>query len=131
MSNLDQSALPKWQVITGRVLSGLLLIPFLPSAYFKIVQPGEFLENWTKGYPAGAARPLGVIELTCLVLYLIPKTRVLGGLLLVAYLGGAVATHVHAADGNWPLPVVVGIIAWAGLYLRDPRVHQLLPLVND
>ena len=127
----SSTPLPRWQVITGRVLSGLLALVFLPSAFFKLAQPGAFLEGWTKSYPAGAARPLGAIELTCLVLYLVPPTRVLGAILLVSYLGGAVATHVHAMDGNWPIPVLVGVIAWAGLYLRDARVRRLVPTVKD
>ncbi len=125
------SPLPKWQIVTGRALSGLLALVFLPSAFFKIAQPPGFLDGWTKSYPAGAARPLGLIELLAFVLYLVPKTRYLGGLLLLAYLGGAVATHVHADDGKWVVAVVVGIVAWAGLYLRDPKVRALLPIARE
>jgi len=86
--------IPKWRRVTGWVLSGILSLMFLPSAFFKIAQPKGFIEEWSKTYPAGSAMPLGVIELTMFVLYLIPKTRYLGGLLMLAYLGGAVATHV-------------------------------------
>lgn len=123
--------IPKWQIVTGWVLSGLLAPVFLPSAYFKIVQPGPFLEGWSKSYPAGSARPLGIIELTLFVLYLVPKTRYLGGLLMLAYLGGAVATHVHADDGKLFVPVLVGIIGWLGLYLRDRKLRALVPLVDE
>ena len=126
-----QTVIPRWQIVTGWVLSGLLGLLFLPSAFMKIAQPGNFLEDWTKSYPAGAALPLGIIELTMFVLYIVPKTRYLGGLIMLAYLGGAVATHLHNADGMYPVPVLVGLIAWLGLYLRDRKLRALFPLVNE
>src|SRR6516225_2718874 len=115
--NMTTDSIPKWQRVTGWVLSGILALVFLPSAFFKIAQPPGFLDGWTKMYPAGSARPLGIIELTTFVLYLVPKTRYLGGLIMLAYLGGAVATHVRAEDGMFPVPITVGIVAWLGLYL--------------
>jgi hypothetical protein len=123
--------IPRWQLVTGWVLSGLLALVFLPSAYFKIAQPRGFVEDWSRTYPAGSALPLGVIELLLFVLYLVPKTRYLGGLVMLAYLGGAVATHVHAKDGMFFVPVIVGVVAWLGLYLRDRRLRALVPLAAD
>ncbi len=123
--------IPKWQRITGWVLSSLLAAVFLPSAYFKLAQPEGFLEEWSKTYPAGSALPLGVIELTLFVLYLIPKTRYVGGLLMLAYLGGAVATHVHSNDGMFFVPVIIGVVAWLGLYLRDRKLRALVPFVSE
>jgi hypothetical protein len=128
---MTQTLIPRWQIVTGWVLSGLLTVVFLPSGFFKIAQPGQFIEEWSKTYPAGAARPLGLIELTMFVLYLVPKTRYLGGLIMLAYLGGAVATHLHAGDGKFPVPVVVGVIAWLGLYLRDRKLRALVPTVTE
>src|SRR6516162_5935495 len=128
---MTQTSLPKWQIVTGWVLSGILALVFLPSAFFKIAQPAGFLEEWTKSYPAGAARPLGIIELTMFVLYLIPKTRYLGGLIMLAYLGGAVATHLHNQDGMFTVPIAVGIVAWLGLYLRDRKLRALVPTVAE
>jgi DoxX-like family len=128
---MTETPIPKWQVVTGWVLSGILALLFLPSAFFKIAQPGEFLENWTKNYPAGAALPLGITELTMYVLYVVPKTRYLGGLIVLAYLGGAVATHLHMGDGFFPVPIVVGIIAWLGLFLRDRKIRALVPTVAE
>lgn len=122
---------PKWQRVTGWVLSGLLALVFLPSAFFKVSQPAGFIEEWSKAYPAASARPLGIIEVTVFVLYLVPKTRYLGGLFMLAYLGGAVATHVHANDGMFYAPVIVGVVAWLGLYLRDPKLRALVPLAAD
>jgi hypothetical protein len=130
-TQITQTSTPKWQVVTGWVLSAILALLFLPSAFFKIAQPGNFLEEWTKTYPAGAALPLGVVELTMYVLYLVPKTRYLGGMIVLAYLGGAVATHVHARDGMFFVPIIVGIVAWLGLYLRDRKLRALVPLVDE
>ena len=121
----------KWQRTTGRVLSGILAFVFLPSASFKIVQPKGFIEEWSRTYPAASALPLGVIELTSFALYLVPKTRYLGGLVMLAYLGGAVATHVHARDGMFFAPVIIGGVAWLGLYLRDRKLRDLVPLVTE
>ena len=120
--------IPKWQRILGWALSGLLALVFLPSAFFKIAQPEGFLEEWSRTYPANTALPLGVIELLTFALYLVPRTRYLGGMLLLAYLGGAVATHVRAGDGMFVVPVVIGVVAWLGLYLRDRRLRALVPL---
>lgn len=128
---MTQTSIPKWQFVTGWVLSGILAVVFLPSAFFKIAQPAGFLDEWAKTYPAGAARPLGIIEVTLFVLYLVPKTRYLGGLIMLAYLGGAVATHVHANDGKFFVPIIIGIIAWLGLFLRDPKLRALVPTVTE
>jgi DoxX-like family len=123
--------IPKWQRVTGWVLSGLLALVFLPSAFFKIAQPEGFIEEWSKTYPAGSALPLGVIELATFGLYLVPRTRYLGGLLMLAYLGGAVATHLHAGDGLFFVPVLVGVVGWLGLYLRDRKLRALVPTVEE
>jgi hypothetical protein len=128
---MTQTSIPKWQIVTGWVLSGILAFVFLPSAFFKMAQPTGFLEGWTKSYPAGAALPLGIVEMTMFVLYFAPRTRYLGGLLMLAYLGGAVATHLHAEDGMYPVPIVVGIIGWLGLFLRDCKLRALVPIVDE
>jgi hypothetical protein len=127
MADSEAAPIPKWQVITGWVLSCLPLLAFLPSAAFKLVQPGEFLTQWSKNYPPGAARPIGIVELSCLVLYFVPATRVLGAILVTGYLGGAVATHLHAGEAALVMPLLIGIMLWGGLFLREPRLRQLLP----
>ena len=128
---MTTNPIPRWQFVAGWVLSGLLALVFMPSAFFKIAQPAGFIEDWSRTYPAGSALPLGVIELTLFVLYLVPKTRYIGGLIMLAYLGGAVATHVHAKDGMFFVPVIIGVVAWLGLYLRDRRLRALVPLASD
>ncbi|MDP9151829.1 MAG: DoxX family protein [Myxococcota bacterium] len=127
MAAPEALVVPKWQVWTGWVLSCLPLLAFLPSATFKLVQPGGFLAEWSKNYPPATARPIGVVELSCVVLYFIPSTRVLGAILLTGYLGGAVATHVRAGEAIFVVPLLIGVILWGGLFLRDPRLRELLP----
>jgi hypothetical protein len=113
----------------GRVVSAIPVLMLLFSAGMKFVrQPGAievFVGKW--GFPDGSLVPIGVVELACVVVYLIPRTAVLGAILLTGYLGGAVATHVRASEAFVP-PLVVGILAWLGLYLREPRLRELLPL---
>ena len=80
------------------------------------------------GYPAGTDKVLVVLQAICAVLYLIPQTAVLGAILFTGYLGGAVATHVHASESSWYMAVGVGVLVWGGLFLRDPRIRALIPL---
>ena len=86
--------------------------------------------NAKYGYPAGVTVPLLIVEIICVILYAIPQTAVLGAILLTGYLGGAVATHVRAGE-PWFFPVIVGVLIWLGLYLRDPRLRSLVPLRKD
>jgi len=127
MAASDVVAIPKWQVRTGWALSCLPLLAFLPSATFKLLQPGDFLAQWSKNYPPGTARPIGVVELACVIVYFVPATRVLGAILLTGYLGGAIATHVRVGEAAFVMPLLIGVMVWGGLFLREPRLRQLLP----
>ena len=83
------------------------------------------------GYPASVVVTIGVIELVCLTLYLVPATSVSGAILLVGYLGGAVATHVRVGNplaSHVLFPMYIAAMLWGGLYLREPRLRALLPL---
>ena len=84
------------------------------------------------GYPESVITGLGIVLLISTVLYLIPRTAVLGAILLTGYLGGAVATHVRVGAGLFPIcfPVVFVVLLWGGLFLRDERLRKLLPLVR-
>ncbi len=114
----------------GWVMS-VLPVPLLGmSCAMKILKAAQAVEGFAKmGYPAGALVPLGIVELTCTVLYLIPQTAVLGAILLTGYLGGAVDVHVRNGDAfsNVATPIVFGVFVWGGLYLRDPRIRALIP----
>jgi hypothetical protein len=85
-------------------------------------------EGMTKyGYPASAARPILIAEILCGLIYAIPQTAALGAVLLTGYLGGAVATHVHAGEPFF-FPIIFGLLVWLGLWLRDVRLRTFLPL---
>jgi hypothetical protein len=118
-------ATPKWMFWTGWVLSVLTVPLFLMSAFMKISKAPVVVEGF-KDWPADVALTIGIVELACVVLYLIPHTAVLGAVLLTGYLGGAVATHVRQGE-SIIMPVAFGIIIWLGLFFRDPRVRALLP----
>jgi hypothetical protein len=112
----------------GRVLSALPVLVLLMSGTMIFVKPPGFAEGFAKfGYPEHLALPLGIVELACTVLYVIPRTSVLGAILLTGYLGGATATHVRVQDAFF-IPIVLGVFVWLGLYLRDPRLRALVPL---
>lgn len=113
----------------SRVISALPILLMLFSAALKLKRVPEVIEVFSGkfGYPPGTIVPIGIAELTCVVLYAIPQTAVLGAVLMSAYLGGAVATHVRVGD-PFVAPALLGMLAWLGLYLRDDRVRALLPL---
>ena len=117
---------PKWMFWTGWVLSLLPIPLFVLSAYMKLSNAPEAVEGF-KDWPANVGLVLGIVELACVVLYLIPQTAVLGAILITGYLGGAVATHVRLNE-SIIFPVAIGIILWLGLYFRDSRLRALLPL---
>jgi hypothetical protein len=115
-------------VWAGRVVSALAALPFLPSAYFKLIQSADAVDGFTKiGWPLSTAVPLGIIELASVVFYAIPQTAVLGAILLTGYLGGAISVHVHHNE-SFLIPAVIGVLVWLGLFLRDARIRDVVPL---
>jgi hypothetical protein len=117
---------------TGRILSGFAVLFLLFDSTMKLMKAAPVLETMPKlGWSAGLAAPLGAILLVCLIFYVIPKTSVLGAILLTGYLGGAVATHTRIGDPFFShilFPTYLGLFLWGGLYLREPRLRQLIPL---
>ncbi|HEV3258985.1 MAG TPA: DoxX family protein [Gemmataceae bacterium] len=114
----------------GRILSALPALFLLFDGAMKLVKPDFVVKATVElGYPEGVIVPLGIVLVTCTVLYLIPPTAVLGAILLTGYLGGAVATHVRAGQGPFEIlfPVIFGAILWSGLFLRDERLRALIP----
>jgi hypothetical protein len=112
----------------GRVISALPVLMLLMSAYFKFMPPPEAAEGlkhigWREDYMLA----LGVTELACTLLYAVPQTSVLGAILLTGYMGGAIATHARVGD-NFVFQIVLGVLVWLGLYLREPRLRAILPL---
>jgi hypothetical protein len=117
---------------TGRTISGLITVLLLMDAVMKIAQVAPVMEGTVKvGYPASAVLPIGIILLPCLICYVIPRTAVLGAILLTGYLGGAVATNFRISTPLFSyilVPVYVGVLVWGGLFLQDERLRALIPL---
>lgn len=112
---------------TSYVLSALPVLLFLFSGGMKLIRPPQLAEGFTHlGWPVSTALGLGILELSCTIIYVIPRTAVIGAILLTGYLGGAMATHVRIGE---PVitHIVLGVLVWAGLYLRDRRLHDLMP----
>ena len=122
------AAVSKKMLWTGWILSALPALLLLMSGVMKVTKSSQVVEGFVKmGYSAGHAIPIGLAELACTLLYLIPRTSVLGAILLTGYLGGATATQVRVGEPFYA-PVLVGVFIWGGLFLRDPRVRALIPL---
>jgi hypothetical protein len=112
----------------GRVISAIPVLMLTISAVVKLMRPVALVPEFERlQIPWRLAVPIGIVELACTIIYVIPKTAVLGAILLTAYLGGAVLTHLRIGDPFWS-PIMFGVPIWAGLYLRDPRLRALLPL---
>ena len=119
----------RWIVWAGRVVSIAPVFILLWSARMKLTHNAFYFREWQRiGYPAAALNGIGAVQVTCLILYLIPQTAVLGTVLLTGYLGGAIASYVRMGE---PYPVLVPLttclLAWLGIYLREERLRKLLP----
>lgn len=115
----------------GRAVSGLAGLFMLFAGIVKLFPSPELIQGFQQyGYPGSLVVTVGVIELVCTLVYLLPPTRVLGAILLTGALGGATATNVRLEQATWIMPVVLGILVWLGLFLRDERLRALLPTRN-
>jgi DoxX-like protein len=98
-----------------------------------LMVPAAVVEAFNRlGYPISLSPALAIIELVCLIAYVIPRTSILGAILLTGYLGGAVATHLRVHDRLFDtlFPIIFGVLVWAGLYLRDQRLRALIPITE-
>jgi hypothetical protein len=112
----------------GRVMSTLPVLMLLFSAAMKFAKTPKVVDGMAFfGIPESLLLGLGILELACTIIYIIPRTAVLGAILLTGYLGGAILTHLRVGD-NFITPIVFGVFIWGGLYLRDPRIRALIPL---
>jgi hypothetical protein len=131
VSQGNQSALfTKKQVWAGRIVSALPALFLLVDGGMKLIKPPAVVEATVRlGYSESVIVGLGIVLLACTVLYLVPRTSMLGAILLTGYLGGAVATHVRVGDGLFSIsfPIILGALIWGGLFLRDDRLRTLLP----
>lgn len=131
---IDQPAgisTPRWQMWTGRALSTLVVLFLFFDAAGKLMMPSFVLDAMTRlGFPVVLGGTLGVILTVSTILYAIPRTAVLGAVLLTGYLGGAVAIHLRAGSTHFEtiFPIIFGFLVWIGIYLRDARLRSVFPL---
>jgi hypothetical protein len=122
----------KKRLWTGRILSALVAALLVLDAVIKFMKPPPVVAAFAHlGWPISLAIVLGIILLTCTAIYAIPRTSVLGAILLTGYLGGAVATHLRAGDPLFShalFPVYLGVLIWGALFLREDRLRSLIPL---
>ncbi len=112
----------------GRVISVLVSLVFAMSAFMKLKGGAEVLQGLAHlGLPVSLIMPLTILEVSCVVIYLIPATSILGAILLTGYIGGAICTHLRVGDPFF-IQIALGIFVWLGLYLRENRLKQLIPL---
>ena len=131
-SEIETPPVSKGSLWTGRILSRLAILFFLMDAVMKLMKPTFVVDATVKlGYPENVIQGLGIALLVCTILYAIPRTSVLGAILLTGYLGGAVASNLRVGSplfSNVLFPVYFAVVLWGGLYLRDKRLHALVPL---
>jgi hypothetical protein len=126
----EQAPSPRKAILwTGRVVSALPALGLLSSAAMKLSHSPQVVAMFTNklGYQESSLTGLAILEIACTLLYLIPQTAFLGALLLTGYLGGAIATHVRVGE-PFGVPLVLGVLVWLGLYLRESRLKALAPL---
>lgn len=129
----QQTALPGKEIWTGRVMSGLATAFLLLDAMMKLAKPAPVVEATVHqlGFPAGTIAGIGMILLVSTFVYMIPRTAMLGAILLTGYLGGAIAVQVrvgHPLFSETLFPVYLAALVWGGLYLRDRRLRALVPV---
>ena len=121
----------KTTIWAGRIISALAVIFLAFDTIIKVLNLPPAVEATTQlGYPASQVVGIGLLELACLVIYLIPRTSVLGAILLTGYMGGAIATHLRIGSPLFThvlFGFYLGVLIWGGLWLRDERVHGLIP----
>lgn len=125
----------KSQLWTGRVLSALAVLFLLFDAIGKLLKPDAVVKGTTElGWPVSVITTLGIIQVVCLIAYLIPRTSVLGAIFWTGYLGGAIATHLRLGNPLFThilFPTYIAAFLWGGLWLRDRRLRALIPFRSN
>jgi hypothetical protein len=123
------SPVSKTTLWIGRVMSALPVLLVLLSSVMKLMKMTAVVEGFARaGLSERLIIPVGVIELVCVIVYVIPQTAVLGAILMTGLLGGATITTLRIGDPTYPMPVILGMLAWGGLFLRDTRLRELIPI---
>ena len=125
---LPSSTTARW---AGRIISALAILFMIFDSGIKVLKLAPAVEATLQlGYPESLVIVIGIIELACLVVYVIPRTAIFGAILLTGYLGGALATNLRAGTPlfNVVFPIIIGALIWGGIYLRDAQLRALVPL---
>lgn len=135
MSTQNESNPPsKTTTRIGYGLSALAVLFFIFDGITKVLKIPQVVQaTQDLGYQESHIMGIGILMLVCTLIYVIPQTSIFGAILLTAYMGGAVATHVRAGSGLFPIvfSIIFGVLVWLGLYLREPRLHALVPLKKN
>jgi hypothetical protein len=122
------ASISKGALWAGRIMSSLVVLLMVSSAVMKLMKPPSVVQGFGHfGFSEGLLLPLGILELVCTVIYVVPRTSVLGAILLTGYLGGATAATARIGE-PFIAAVVGGILVWGGLFMRDRRLRELIPL---
>jgi hypothetical protein len=125
---MAQDSVSRGALWTGRVMSALPIFIVLMGSVMKLMRLPAVHEGFARaGLSDSLMVPVGLIELICVITYVIPATAVLGAILMTGLLGAACLTSLRIADPTYPLPVILGMLAWGGLFMRDLRVRALIP----
>jgi hypothetical protein len=130
MTSVTQTApISKKKIWAGRIISAIPVLLLLFSGVLKLMKSATVVQGFAHfGYPESTIITIGILEIASTIVYLIPRTSVLGAILMTGYLGGATATNVRVGDPSFYMTVLLGVLVWGGLYLREDRVRALLPL---
>ncbi len=119
-------------VRAGGIVTGVIVLLLLVDSIGKLMELPPVVDGTARlGYPVNVVLGIGIIELVCLAVYTLPRTSILGAILLTGYLGGAAATHVRVGDPVFThsfFPVYIGVLVWGGVFLRDERLRALIPV---
>jgi hypothetical protein len=127
-TTVETTPASKKMLWAGRILSSLPVLLLVFTGTFCLLNPAAAAQGFAHyGYPDGAMLRITFVELACAIVYAIPRTAVLGAILITGYLGGATATHARVGEPFY-LPIIVGIVVWLGLFLRDARLRALIPV---
>jgi uncharacterized membrane protein YphA (DoxX/SURF4 family) len=128
---VSEPVTPRWTIWAGRILAVPPVLMLIMSGVMKVAGVAAVVRDFGGrfGFPAGTLTPIGLLELGCTAVFLVPRTTVLGAVLLTGFLGGAVVAHVRTGEYLVSLaPALLGVFVWGSVYLREPRLRALLPL---
>ena len=129
--SIGTQSVSKGMLWTGRVISALAALLFTFDGVGHLMKPAPVVEAFARlGYPLSASVGIGLLLLACTAIYVTPSTSIFGAILLTGYLGGAVSTQVRAGSSWFEtiFPVIFGGLVWLGIYLRDAKLRELVPI---